>query len=387
MSRLQQGFLLIADITGYTMYLSQSELEHAHEVLQTLLELLIEHTRPPLVISRLAGDAVISYGLQDDFLSGQTFVEMLEDTYVSFRRAIELMVLNNTCRCNACANIANLDLKFFVHHGTFTLQKLDAHEELVGTDVNTIHRLLKNRVAEETGFRAYALYSDAAVRRLGLEGIAKTMTAHRETYEHIGDVQAWVQDLAPVWAAKKDEARIVIEPAERLVSFEKEVAAPVTLAWEAITDGEYRALLFHSLRQETRKLKDGRLAPGSEFQCYHGDGRITVQTILEWVPFEQVTTLDTTPVPKTNVLIHIKLAPSAGGTTLRVTVSKARGPFLNRIMCDLVGRYVIPRDFGRGFEAFRRKVEADLAGGVTEPVHPGEAHIHEAIEAELGSGR
>ena len=36
---------------------------------------------------------------------GQTFVELIEDTYVAFRRAIDLMVVNTTCECNACRNI------------------------------------------------------------------------------------------------------------------------------------------------------------------------------------------------------------------------------------------------------------------------------------------
>ena len=47
MAKPQAGFLLIADITGYTSYLSHSELEHAQEILQALLELLIDHTKPP----------------------------------------------------------------------------------------------------------------------------------------------------------------------------------------------------------------------------------------------------------------------------------------------------------------------------------------------------
>ena len=62
MAKTQSGFIVIADITGYTSYLRESELEHAQEILQSLLELLIGHTKPPMVISRLAGDAVISYG-------------------------------------------------------------------------------------------------------------------------------------------------------------------------------------------------------------------------------------------------------------------------------------------------------------------------------------
>ena len=76
-----RGFILIADITGYTAYLNESELEHAQETLTDLLELLIDHTESPLVISRLEGDAVISYGLETGFVSGQTLLETIEKTY------------------------------------------------------------------------------------------------------------------------------------------------------------------------------------------------------------------------------------------------------------------------------------------------------------------
>jgi len=157
MSGTQEGYLLIADITGYTQYLSQSELEHAQQTLTALLELLVDRTRPPLVISRLAGDAVISYGLRQNFFEGQTFVEMLEDTYVAFRKALERMILNTTCLCNACTNLSSLDLKFFCHFGAFGIQRIGDRQELVGSDVNLIHRLLKNHVAEKPGFRAYTL--------------------------------------------------------------------------------------------------------------------------------------------------------------------------------------------------------------------------------------
>ncbi len=50
----QYGYFLIADITGYTGYLSVSELDHAQQTLTALLTLLIKQTRPPLIISRLA---------------------------------------------------------------------------------------------------------------------------------------------------------------------------------------------------------------------------------------------------------------------------------------------------------------------------------------------
>jgi len=189
MSKTYEGYLLIADITGYTRYLSESELEHAQDTLTALLELLVEHTRPPLVISRLAGDAVISYGLRESFFQGQTLIEKIEDTYVAFRKTIERLVLNNTCRCNACANISNLDLKFFIHYGSFGIQRISDHDELVGSDTNLLHRLLKNSVTEKTGVRAYALFTEAAIQQLGVEDLVDGMTPHTEIYEYLGEVE------------------------------------------------------------------------------------------------------------------------------------------------------------------------------------------------------
>ena len=50
MTRTHEGFFLIADITGYTLYLTGSELEHAQETLTALLEML---TDPALFSSGL----------------------------------------------------------------------------------------------------------------------------------------------------------------------------------------------------------------------------------------------------------------------------------------------------------------------------------------------
>jgi len=39
MSKTHEGYFLIADITGYTKYLNESELEHAQDTLTARLEL------------------------------------------------------------------------------------------------------------------------------------------------------------------------------------------------------------------------------------------------------------------------------------------------------------------------------------------------------------
>jgi hypothetical protein len=365
MANPASGFLLIADITGYTAYLSASELDHAQETLTDLLELLIEHTRPPLIISRLAGDAVISYALQDQFMQGQTFVELIEDTYVAFRKAVERMALNNTCRCQACANVGALDLKFFVHYGEFGLQRLGDHDELVGSDVILIHRLLKNQVAERLGTRAYTLYTDAAVKRLGLQDMRGNMAAHVETYEHLGDVQTWVQDMRPVWKRKREAVRISIPPEHVAMLFEADIAMPPYLVWDYLVQPEFRKQLVASDSQRILNRANGRVDRGSAYQCFHGK-RIVMQTVLEWRPFEQLTTEDLV-MPGTTVLVDYRLEPSEAGTRLVETFGKTRGPMHMRLVGDLMlasMRNAKQRDL----IAFKHLIEADLEarGGVPQ---------------------
>ena len=361
MSGTQEGYLLIADITGYTQYLSKSELEHAQETLAALLELLVDRTRPPLVISRLAGDAVISYGLRHNFFEGQTFVELIEDTYVAFRKALERMVLNNTCRCNACANVSSLDLKFFCHFGAFGIQRIGDHAGLVGSDVNLIHRLLKNHVAEKTGFRAYTLYTQAAIRQLGLEEFGETMAPHAETYEHLGEVNVWVQDMHAVWEGKRGAAQVQIPPEQILLQFEAEIAMPPHLVWDYLLQPEFRSTLIGSDRQEVVNRAGGRIAPGSIYQCYHGD-KFVSQAILEWQPFERILTQDLLPVPipNTYVLVEYRLLPAAGGTRLVQVFGKPKGPLLGRALMKIMQ----PMLAGQGqkdIEAFKQHIEKDMA--------------------------
>lgn len=49
MRTMQTGPILIADITGYSRYLNESELVHAEQTLSAFLELLVEQTRPPFM--------------------------------------------------------------------------------------------------------------------------------------------------------------------------------------------------------------------------------------------------------------------------------------------------------------------------------------------------
>ena len=382
----EQGYIVISDITGYTAFLSESELEHAEDSLRSLLNLLIERTVAPLVVSRLEGDAVISYAPQGSFLQGQTLVEIIESTYVAFRQALERMVLNTTCTCNACRNIATLDLKFFVHYGTFMFQELGSHTELVGSDVNLVHRLTKNTITKKTGLRAYTVYTQAAVDALDIGDLCGSMKPHSESYEHLGEVVAHVQDMHEVWERERDRVRVVVRPEDALIIVEEDFPLPPALLWDYLTEPEYRAIISGSESRTVTGQRDGRLDAGSAYYCAHGK-IVFPETIVDWQPFEQVTTESGgSPVPKVTMLKTVQLSGTDDGTRVAMLLGRSRGPLINRIINDLGARLTVRGRMEKGCRALRERIEEEIREGkVVEsiPADIPQAQVHEAISESL----
>jgi uncharacterized protein YndB with AHSA1/START domain len=381
----EQGYIVIADITGYTAFLSSSELEHAEDSLRSLINLLIEQTKPPLVISRLQGDAVISYAPQASFLQGQTMVEILENTYVAFRQARERMQLNTTCTCAACQNIPNLDLKFLVHYGSYVLQQTPMYQELVGNDVNLTHRLLKNRITELTGVKAYAAYTEPAVEALGIKEFCIDMSQHTESYEHLGEIRLYIQDLQRVWKRERERRRVVVEPAAAWFTVETEIPAPPPLVWDYFTKPEYRKIMMDADAMPVENRLMGRTAPGTVYVCAHGDVRIR-HAVLDWRPFEYYT-FETDMPMGTKSLVTVQFSPLDGGQTTKMTgaCSKPQGSLLARGALGAI-RSKVRQDIEAGVEALRKIILEELESGVAmspQPILVPEEQVAAAVSASV----
>jgi hypothetical protein len=81
-----------------------------------------------------------------------------------------------------------------LHHGTYVAQGIGGHEELLGPDVNLVHRLLKNHVRELIGTVPYALVTDAALAALEIP--TDGMIAAEEAYADVPLVPIHVLGLA-----------------------------------------------------------------------------------------------------------------------------------------------------------------------------------------------
>ena len=187
LTKPEPACLVIADIAGYTSYLAGVELDHAQDILADLINTVVAALRPTLRLSKLEGDAAFAY-VVTEVIDPSLLQDVVERTYFAFRRRLRDIGQASTCDCDACTRMPQLDLKVVVHHGSVVRQRLAGREELVGSDVIVVHRLLKNHVDETLGFKAYALYTDACLRAMGADPVAMGLHEHHETLDVGGEI-------------------------------------------------------------------------------------------------------------------------------------------------------------------------------------------------------
>jgi hypothetical protein len=193
-TRTDRGYLVLADVSGFTAFVTTTELEHGSEIIAALLDEVVGRLAPPLEIQEIEGDAVFALGGAGAELPRHRLLEVLEDAFVAFRARQRAMQDAETCSCNACQKIWTLDLKMVVHHGPFLRHRVGGRSRVTGTAVILVHRLLKNGLGRKGG---YALLTEPALRSLGFEDPAAAgLPAHTERYEHLGAVRCFVRDLA-----------------------------------------------------------------------------------------------------------------------------------------------------------------------------------------------
>jgi len=281
------GYLIIADISGYTSYLSKVDLEHAEGILSDLMEVIVEHFRQVLSICKLEGDAVFA-NLDDLAMPGsEALLELIEETYLAFRRRRDTSQRLTTCSCRVCQLIPSLDLKFFVHHGEYILQDISGNRELVGSDVNLVHRLTKNKIAVNTGWHAYTLFTKTAfeLMNLELEGLHEQI----EAYEYLGTVASLSMDVHPRYEVMVATRRVVIAPEQADYKMEFDFEAPAHIVWEWLTNVDRRSQASggHAHWSAVTRPK-GRRGVGAQNHCAHGKGT-TDKTMVDWLPFESYT--------------------------------------------------------------------------------------------------
>jgi hypothetical protein len=189
----EDGVLVLADISGFTEFVTATELEHGPPIIAELLEQVMEKLAPPLEIQEVEGDAVFALAPDRALARPERLLDVLDQAFAAFKARQREIEADDSCGCGACRGVGNLDLKIVAHHGRFLRQLVGGRGQVAGTDVILAHRLLKNGLDQK---RAYLLLTQAALEWVGLDPATAELTPHVERYEHLGDVRCFVWDYA-----------------------------------------------------------------------------------------------------------------------------------------------------------------------------------------------
>ena len=167
------GYLLIADISGYTEFFKLHNLRkmpviggkiadgfeaHAETIISDLLEAVIGQIEPVMSLNKLEGDAAFFF-CEDDGNGSKAddIIGVMERAHEAFKEKASELVFVQACGCEPCLQSKNLRLKIVAHKGEFAIKKIRQFEEIAGEAVILVHRLLKNSLKNNE----YWLLTDA----------------------------------------------------------------------------------------------------------------------------------------------------------------------------------------------------------------------------------
>ncbi|MGH8928123.1 MAG: DUF2652 domain-containing protein [Acidimicrobiia bacterium] len=328
MATPEPACLVIADVSGYTEYLAGVELEHAQDILADLMNTVVKAFRPGFKLSKLEGDAAFMYALTEA-VDGSLLMDRIEGCYYAFRHRLLSIRQASTCECNACALIPHLNLKVVGHHGAIVVQKVAGRSELVGTDVIVVHRLLKNSIKET----AYAFLTDACVKASSLDPESLGMRRHRESYEHIGEIEGWVHDLEQAYQIQVEQKRTYVSEEDAALSYSTFFAAPPDLVWEYISSPTLRVQWGAGMDRIDQLDPSGRRRQGTVNHCVHGKDLI-IQEFIDWKPPTYYTSKASLPGGPTLISTH-EVVPAEGGTVLHDRFQRPKGKDGDQIMSGM----------------------------------------------------
>ena len=182
--------LIIADISGYTGYMTANAkaLAHGQALITELVTTILNQVELPLKVAKLEGDAVFLFARKRDsadWLKKKKVIgEKLLRLFEGFAAKVKELSSATTCSCAACTHVQKLRLKVIVHSGEALFHQVLQFEELAGVDVIIVHRLLKNSVKSDQ----YLLLTRQAQNDIELPaGIG--LKQGREICEGIGEIE------------------------------------------------------------------------------------------------------------------------------------------------------------------------------------------------------
>ena len=273
------SLLFLPDISGFTKFMQETEIEHSQHIIQELLEVIINANSINLKVAEIEGDAIFFYRLGEP-PAFEVIIGQIKNMFLRFHIYIRELERDRVCECGACRTAINLSLKFVVHFGEVSFSKIKEHTKLIGSDVIIAHRLLKNNINDQE----YVLFSSKYIQIAGEK--ENTLEAHcvkiqkgSTSYEHLGKINYTFILLSPL---KSEIPEIILEERARRykkpIIVQKEIKTSMSLIYNTIIDLSLRIKWAYGLR-DIKYDKNEIPRIGAKHICAFPIGDVELETV------------------------------------------------------------------------------------------------------------
>ena len=271
-----KGLLFIPDISGFSRFVAQTEIDHSRMIIQELLEILINANSMGLQISEIEGDAILFYKFGDRPALTDIY-NQVEKMFVEFHRSIIAYEQSRYCQCKACMSAIDLTLKVITHYGEFTGYNVKQFNKLIGKDIIVAHQLLKNDIQQhEYWLITKNLLPDE--KQLDLKGWMKWDQSSKQTesgevtfrYTQLSQLRKEIPPVAPRQAA--------LEKMSKMISVQRTYDTDIITLFHASGDFRYRPRWREGIRS-VETLDHFLPRVGMQCRCETDQGIITLTSI------------------------------------------------------------------------------------------------------------
>jgi len=186
---LEPAFFFVPDITGFTKFIANADINFTKNLIPALLRKLITSNILKMKIGEIEGDAIFFYKTGRLPPVGKV-AEQCKIIYQTFSDFISSVEQTDPENYNLYLADRQLGLKIIIHYGHISTANIKGRIKLLGTDVIIAHKLLKNAIEDCN----YILLTDKYLSKIkDSQNLDQwfhweKLRAGMEVYEYMGEV-------------------------------------------------------------------------------------------------------------------------------------------------------------------------------------------------------
>jgi len=375
----KQALIFIPDISGFTQFVSDTEISHSKHIIQELLEILIDTNLIGLEVSEIEGDAILFYRF-GNAPSSELLLKQVKEMYTRFHLHLKKYESHRICNCGACRTANNLTIKFIAHYGDISMNSVKQYKKLFGKELIVAHRLLKNDIESNE----YSLFTDhlkeATQTWKDIESQAWTDLQHASKEYDCGHIQFSYLPLDPLMKQlpeiAPEEYGLQGEKSKMLVA-SAVIDVPIDLVFDIVSDIPWRSKWIPGSLEVVADVNTQLTQEGQTHRCL-AKGPVMVghsyHREKNTITFTETATNGMYSV----VYTFVELEPSRTQFTLSMFMPKHA---IKEFMFNLIMRKKLQKGFTGCFENLNQYCAGLLARGERHPYSVSMPAEKEAIRA------